>query len=219
VSDTFTFGDASTLPMEPLNYIGRQVQGDWVLLDQRDEDLFADAAIVTSQADWSLAFDAGMSFKEWHGPVPLANELGIFERALKYMLHIQHGSPVRRLNWTMTISPRLDTSPEQYPLWGPYNFSVTPENVAQKVHLRVELQALFRLPRSNGLAFSIRGYLISLEELATYPRWAKRLHRVLTNLHPDLSEYKGLDGYRQHAIDWLKQFDDGQDIWLGTQPE
>ncbi len=219
VSDTFTFGDASTLPMEPLDYIGRQVQGDWVLLDQRDEDLFADAAIVTSQADWSLAFDAGMSFKEWHGPVPLANELGIFDRALKYMLHIQHGSPVRRLNWTMTINPRLDTSPEQYPLWGPDNVSVTPENVAQKVHLRVELQALFRLPRSNGLAFSIRGYLISLEELSTYPRWAKRLHRVLTNLHPDLSEYKGLDGYRQHAIDWLKQFDDGQDIGLGTQPE
>ncbi|MCX4187071.1 heme-dependent oxidative N-demethylase family protein [Methylophaga sp. OBS4] len=219
IGQSFTFGDEGTLPMEPFEYIARQVQGDWILLDQRDEDLFADAGMVTSQADWSMAFDAGMSFKEWHGPVPQANELGIFDRALKYLLHLQYGSPVRRLNWTMTINPRLDTSPENYPLWGPDNMSVTPENVAEKVHLRVELQALFRLPRSNAIAFSVRGYLISLKDLATYPRWAKRLHRVLQNLHPDLSEYKGLDNYRQMAIDWLAPLDDGEELELGTHPE
>jgi len=219
ISQSFTFGDVGTLPQEPFEYISRQVQGDWVLLDQRDEDLFADAGMITSQADWSMAFDAGMSFKEWHGPVPQANEIGIFDRALKYLLHLQYGSPVRRLNWTMTVNPRLDTSPEKYPLWGPDNTSVTAENVAQKVHLRVELQALFRLPRSNAIAFSVRGYLISVEDLATYPRWAKRLHRVLSNLHPDLSEYKGLDNYRQLVIDWLAPMDDGAELELGTHPE
>jgi hypothetical protein len=83
----------------------------------------------------------------------------------------------------------------------------------------VELQALFRLPRSNAIAFSVRGYLISLKDLATYPRWAKRLHRVLQNLHPDLSEYKGLDNYRQIAIDWLAPMDDGEELELGTHPE
>lgn len=219
IDQQFVFGDESTLPMEPFEFVGRQVQGDWIILDQRDDDLFADMGIVTSQADWSMAFDAGMSFKEWHGPVPQANEIGIFDRALKYLLHLQYGSPVRRLNWTMTINPRLDTSPENYPLWGPDNASVTPENVADKVHLRVELQALFRLPRSNAIAFSVRGYLISLRDLATYPRWAKRLHRVLKQLHPDLSEYKGLDNYRQLAIDWLAPMDDGAELELGTHPE
>lgn len=219
ISDSFVFGDASTLPMEPMEYIGRQVQGDWILLDQRDDDLFADGGIVTGQADWSMAFDAGMSFKEWHGPVPRANEIGVFDRALKYLLHLQLGSPVRRLNWTMTINPRLDTSPETYPTWGPDRASVTPDNVAQKVHLRVELQSLFRLPRSNGIAFSVRAYLISLEDLATYPRWAKRLHRILKGLHPDLAEYKGLVNYKDTAVQWLSQFDDGADLGIGTQPE
>ena len=140
-------------------------------------------------------------------------------RALKYLLHLQYGSPVRRLNWTMTVNPRLDTSPEEFPLWGPDNASVTPENVGEKVYLRVELQALFRLPRSNAIAFSVRGYLISLDELITYPKWAKRLRRVLTNLHPDLSEYKGLDLYRQTVIDWLEPLEDGAELGLGTQPE
>ena len=31
----------------------------------------------------------GMSFHEWHGPVPLAHELGVFDRALKYLLNLQ----------------------------------------------------------------------------------------------------------------------------------
>ncbi|EMR13509.1 hypothetical protein MPL1_04687 [Methylophaga lonarensis MPL] len=219
IDQQFRFGDASTLPMPPFEFITRQVQGDWIIMDQRDDDLFADMGMVTSQADWSIAFDAGMSFKEWHGPVPQANEIGVFDRALKYLLHLQYGSPVRRLNWTMTVNPRLDTSPENYPFWGPDNVSVTPENVGDKVYLRVELQALFRLPRSNAIAFSVRGYLISLNELVTYPRWGKRLHRILKGLHPDLSEYKGLDHYRQTVIDWLAPMDDGADLGLGTQPE
>ena len=34
--------------------------------------------MVTTQADWSLEFDLGMSFREWHAPVPLAHEAGVF---------------------------------------------------------------------------------------------------------------------------------------------
>jgi hypothetical protein len=69
------------------------------------------------------------------------------------------------------------------------------------------------------MAFSIRCYLISLDELVTFPRWAKRLHRVLKSLHPDLIEYKGLTNYHQMMLDYLAPMDDGADIGLGTQPE
>lgn len=219
INDSFTFGDASTLPMEPFEYVGRQVQGDWTILDQRDNDLFVDAGIVTSQADWSLKFDAGMSFMQWHAPVPQAHKMGIFERALKYLLNLQYGSPVRRLNWTMTINPRLDTSPENYEQWGQDRNTVTPQNAGEKVHLRVELQTLYRLPRSNSIVFSIRSYLISLQDLASHPNWAKRLHRILNDLHPDLVEYKGLTKYLPATLQWLSQFDDGAPLPLGTQPE
>ncbi|MBR9884824.1 MAG: DUF3445 domain-containing protein, partial [Oceanospirillales bacterium] len=135
IKDSFTFGDSSTLPMPPMEYIGRQVQGDFALLDQRDGDLFLDAGIVTCPADWSLAFDAGMSFKEWHGPVPLAHGMGVFDRALKYLCAIPQGRPVRRLNWTLTINARMDTSPETYPQWGTDRPSVTRANVGENVHL------------------------------------------------------------------------------------
>jgi len=207
IRQAFTFGDAATLPYGPLEYITRQAQGDFVVMDQRDNNLFADAGMVTAQADWSLAFDVGMSFQEWHGPVPMAHEMGVFDRALKYLLMLQQGRPVRRLNWTMTVNPRLDTSPETYPEWGPDRAGVTLENVGGKLHLRVELQALFRLPRSNGMLFSIRCYLASLEELATNPAWAVRLHRVLRSLPQPLVEYKGLVRTRPVALAWLSRFE------------
>jgi hypothetical protein len=99
----------------------------------------------------------------------LAHELGVFDRALKFLLNLRLGAPVRRLNWTMTVHPRLDTSPENYPFWGPDRAAVTALNAGDLVHLRVELQGLWRLPRSNAVVFSIRCYLISLRELVTVP--------------------------------------------------
>jgi hypothetical protein len=219
IDDEFTFGDTSTLRYPPMEYITRQCQGDFCLLDQRDGDLWMDSGMVTSQADWSLDFDIGMSFKEWHAPVPLAHEVGIFDRALKFLLAMQIGRPVRRLNWTMTINPRLDTSPENYHKWGTDRTTVTPENVGDKVHLRVELQALWRLPRSNAIVFSIRGYLIKMREVATIPKWSRRLHRVLKTLPPELAAYKGLTRYQQMTIDWLAKHDDGAPTTPGVWPE
>jgi hypothetical protein len=219
LDESFIFGDAETLPRPPLEYIGRQAQGDFVLMDQRHGDLWIEAGMVTTQADWSLDFDLGMTFKEWHGPVPLAHEMSVFDRALKYLLNLRIGQPVRRLNWTMTVHPRLDTSPENYPLWGPDRAAVTAQNAGDLVHLRVELQGLWRLPRSNAIVFGIRCYLISVRELASIPKWARRVHRVLRNLHPALVEYKGLARYRDAVVEWLAPFDDGAPTTSGAGPE
>ncbi len=219
VDQKFVFGDSSTLPLQPLDYIGRQAQGDFVVMDQREGDLWIEAGMVTAQADWSLDFDIGMTFKEWHGPVPLAHEMNVFDRALKYLLNLRLGQPVRRLNWTMTVHPRLDTSPENYPHWGRDRGTVTAQNAGDLVHLRVELQGLWRLPRSNAILFGIRCYLISVRELATIPKWARRVHRVLKGLHPALVEYKGLARYRDAVVEWLAPYDDGSPTSSGTSPE
>ncbi len=219
IRDEFTFGDPSTLPREPLDYITRQAQGDFVVMDQREGDFFIEAGMVTTPADWSLDFDMGMTFKEWHGPVPLAHEMNVFDRALKFLLNLRLNEPVRRLNWTMTINPRLDTSPEFYPRWGKDRATVTADNVADKAHIRVELQGLWRLPRSNAILFGIRCYLLSIREVATVPKWARRSHRALRDLHPALVDYKGLTRYRDFAVAWLSQYDDGLPTTPGNGPD
>ena len=219
IDDTFTFLDESTLPYGPLEYITRQTQGDFAVLDQRENNLWMDAGMVTSQADWSLDFDIGMNFFEWHAPVPRAAEMGIFQRALKFLLNIQQDTPSRRLNWTMTVNPRLDTSPETYPEWGPEMRTLTPENVGEKQFLRVELQTFFRLPRSNGLLFPIRCYLCALQDITAVPKWGRRLHRVLRDLPDDLATYKGFLVNKPMIVEYLSKFDDGAPTSPGIYPD
>ncbi len=219
IEEKFTFMDNATLPYEPLEYITRQTQGDFAVLDQRDENLWMDAGIATTQADWSLDFDIGMNFFEWHAPVPRAHEMGVFQRALKFLLNVQQNQPYRRLNWTLTVDPLLDTSPENYDKWGVMRSSVTPENVGEKMYLRVELQTFFRLPRSNGLLFPIRCYLCRFDDLVTIPKWGRRLHRVLRDIPEDLATYKGFIDNRDHLVSWLSQYDDGKPTSPGIWPE
>ncbi len=209
IDQKFTFLDESTLPYGPMEYITRQAQGDWTLQDQRDDDLWMEAGMVTTQADWSLDFDIGMRFHEWHAPVPMAHEMGVFDRALKFLLNLQLGAPVRRFNWTMTIDPLLDTAPETYPVWGPTRASLTPDTVGSRMHLRVELQTLIRLPRSNAILFPIRCYLIRFDELVTVPKWGRRLHRVVRDIPDALAAYKGFLRNRDLMAGYLSQFDDG----------
>ena len=219
IETSFIFGDASTLPYQPLEYITRQCQGDFSLQDQRDNNLWLDAGMVTTQADWSLDFNVGMNFTEWHGPVPIAHNIGVFDRALKFLLNLQQGRPVRRLNWTHTINPRLDTSPEKFHKWGIDRTTLTPENIGKKLHLRVELQSLIRMPRSNAILFPIRAYMISYEDLVSMPKWGRRLHRVIRDLPPELVDYKGLSRYHQIAVAYLAKHDDGAPTSSGCQPD
>ncbi|ADE38481.1 heme-dependent oxidative N-demethylase family protein [Candidatus Puniceispirillum marinum] len=219
IDDSFVFMDNTTLPYAPMEYITRQAQGDFCVLDQRDDNLWMDAGMVTTQADWSLDFDIGMNFFEWHAPVPRAHEMGIFKRALKFLLAIQQGTPARRLNWTLTVNPLLDTSPENYHKWGIEKASLTPENVGEKQYLRVELQTFFRLPRSNALVFPIRCYLIKFADLVTIPKWGRRLHRVLRDIPDDLATYKGFIANRELLVSYLSQFDDGAETSPGVWPD
>ncbi len=209
IEQRFTFLDDTTLPCGPMEYITRQTQGDFTLQDQRDDNLWIEAGMVTTQADWSLDFDIGMSFHEWHAPVPLAHEMRVFDRALKFLLNLQLGAPVRRFNWTMTVDPLLDTSPENYPKWGPSKTTMTAETIGHRQHLRVELQTLHRLPRSNAIVFPIRCYLIRFEELVTVPKWARRLHRVVRDIPDELATYKGFLRNKPLMLDYLSKYDDG----------
>lgn len=202
----FVYGDDATLPAPPLKWVSSQVQEDIVLLDQR-EQLYGDAGVVTFAADWSMAFDVGMSFLEIHGPVPRIRDAGIITRAHEFLLRLQPHAPYRRTNWTMTIGRRLDVATELYPEWGPDREiiqRVDDEAFGRLVHLRVEVQHLIRLPDSGAVMFLIRTYLMPLEVLASIEPWRRRTAKVLAELPSDMADYKGIIKYRDRAAAWLE---------------
>jgi hypothetical protein len=208
VEKTFTIGNEESLPEGPLRFAGEQVQEDLVLLDQREDELWADAGLVTFAADWSLNFDVGMAFQDVHGPVPpRVHEEGIFTRAERFIMRLQPGQAYRRTNWSMTAGHRLDTSTENAPSWTPERrrmIAEAPDGLAERLHLRVEVQHLVRLAPSGAVLFLIRTYLLSLQDLALVPQWRHRFASVLDDLPDDVADYKGLTRFRQAAVDYLR---------------
>ena len=202
----FVHGDPSSLPQEPLAFIGDQVQEDIVLLDQREGQLFVDAGLVTFASNWSFGFDLGMSFLEIHGPVPRVHDTGVIARAQKLLLRLQPDAPYRRTNWSLAAGGRLDLSTETYPDWGSARsriLEVDDATFGAEVHLRVEVQHLLRLPESGCVMFLIRTYQLPLESVAEVEPWRDRLAAVLAELPEDMAEYKGFLPYRERAVDWL----------------
>lgn len=196
-------GDEASIGARPLEWIGRQVQDDIVLLDQREGALWGDAGLVTFAADWSMHFDVGMSFLQIHGPVPRVHEEGIMPRAQQFIMRLQVGQVYRRTNWTMTVDRRLDTSTETYPEWGRDRRLLTPAEAGHRLHLRVEVQHLLRLPQTGTIMFLIRTYMLSLAEVSLVPTWRDQLAAVLAELPQDIVDYKGLTRVRDKAVNWL----------------
>lgn len=200
----FTIGDDESLSTSPLHFLGSQIQDDIVFLDARQDALWLDAGLVTFAADWSLGFDVGMNFLEVHHPVPRVKEERIVSRAEQFLLRLQPGDQYRRTNWTMTVDRRLDTSTETYPDWAQDRSLIVEDvDLPGRLHLRVEVQHMIRLPRSAALLFLIRTHLLPLVDIAKVPAWRKTLGHVLAELPEDMAEYKGIIRYRKAASDWL----------------
>jgi dimethylamine monooxygenase subunit A len=214
ISQDFTPGDPATLPSGPLEFIGRQVVEDLVLLDEREDHLWADAGLVTFASGWSFPFVAGMSFREIHGPVPRANPDGVFARAEAFLMRLQPGEVYRRLNWTFQPGRMLDRSMDACTTWMPEVAhmlaalsSAGPDDaeLARNVYLRVELQHLVRLETSGAVLFLIDTRFLSLADLASVPEWATRAIAVLAELPQDMADYKGLTGLRPGIIECLRR--------------
>jgi len=84
----------------------------------------------------------------------------------------------------------------------------------------VELQGLWRLPRSNAIIFGIRCYLISVQELAHHSQMgAARTTACSRTCIPRWSTTRGLTRYRDAVVEWLAPFDDGAPTTPATEPE
>lgn len=201
----FVYGDCSSLPYEPLDFIGRHVQEDLFYIAQRDEDLYMDAGQLCFPANWSIAFDAGMTFTEWHSPVPHFSDSGMAEKVKKFLMKMEAGKPWTRLNWTLTVEPILDTFPETFDDWGVKKEQITNQNAGQLVYLRTEDQRLFRMPGSNGILFSIHTYLLPISELTKNVDWLKRFYHVLLDLPDYMAEYKGFSSYKTKLLAYLEK--------------
>jgi hypothetical protein len=206
----FTIGDEDSLPCGPLEYIGRQVTEDLVLLDAREGHLHADAGLVSFASSWSFPFVAGMAFQEIHDVVPRA--MGVFERAEAFLMRLPPGDAYKRVNWTFQPGRLLDRSMDSHARWKPdaerflrrvRQGDVGDAEFGAHVRLRIEVQHLVALETSGAVLFLIDTRFLRLAGLAQVPEWARRTVAVLEELPDDMAGYKGLTDLRPRILAYL----------------
>ncbi|KXJ20554.1 hypothetical protein AC249_AIPGENE7309 [Exaiptasia diaphana] len=80
------------------------------------------------------------------------------------------------------------------------------EKTGHVLTLRCEYQTLRKLEKSKAIIFSIRTYQMRLEDFKNFPREdTEMLIEAIENIHPDFIEYKGVDHWKEAALQYLKR--------------
>ncbi len=190
----FCLGDASSLPCEPLDWAGRQIQEDLVLLDPRGGH-----AIIAGQLcfanDWSLATHLGMDFLDIHLPTPQTTMPSV-QAGQRLLDSLKPGRTVWRLNWNFKHSPQLDLSTRRQARYVAEMTAraahLTADMVGRELYLRVERQTLTRLAQTRVVVFGIHTYISRLEDEAADPQRARRMLNVLNSAPQDVKDYKAI---------------------------
>lgn len=198
----FRYGDSSTLPWPPLDWIGRQVQEDLLVLD----GTVASCPLVAGQLcfanRWSLEEKLGRSFLEIHGPVPgFGEQIG---RSSSLLLErLKTDRPVWRYNWSLVLGGELDLSTKMFAVAQAHMPAVTAANCGEVCYFRTERQTLARLPQTGAVLFTVHTYRTPLGALARDPAWARRFLEVLDGLSPALLAYKGVASVAEPLHEYL----------------
>ncbi|GAA4457486.1 DUF3445 domain-containing protein [Nibrella saemangeumensis] len=201
----FTFGDAASLPLEPLDWAGRQVQEDLLLLAGDEPHLVAGQLCFGN--GWSLDEKLSLSFWNLHGPVSSIVK-PMMQAAQKFMERLPAGRPVWRLNWSLKLTDQLDLTSrhtadlnQQLAELLP---NLTPTNIGQHLFVRIERQTLTRLPQSGAILFGIHTYQNRLDNEAADPERALRIGQVVSTTPPAMLEYKGITPFLEPLLAYLQ---------------
>ncbi|WP_338877087.1 DUF3445 domain-containing protein [Spirosoma sp. SC4-14] len=202
---SFRPGIIDSLPLAPLDWVGRQVQEDLVVLSGNDITLIAGQLCFGN--GWCLDEKIGLPFWQIHAPiVPIVEPMMVASQKLMQRLPAER--PVWRLNWSIKHTDQLDMTcrhteslnqllADQLP-------TMTVETISKQLYLRIERQTLTRLPNSGAILFGIHTYQNRLDrELAERPEAARQLLNVLRTTPPAMIAYKGIAHYLPVLINYL----------------
>ncbi len=176
----------------PLGQVGRMVQEDFCLLEQRaeGEEYRLTAAILCFPSRWSLAEKLGHPLTHIHGPVPDYTD-DLAKRVNRLFEGVQVGRPLWRANWTVHPTDELHQPSGDWR-----------QAEDGPLHIRVERQTFLRLPRSQAVVFGIRTYVDPLSALTDAQAFA--LREALGPLEANEIEYRGGADLHRATLDALR---------------
>ncbi|MFL5359083.1 heme-dependent oxidative N-demethylase family protein [Archangium sp.] len=198
----FTPGREDSLPLAPLDWLGRQVQEDLLLMDGTREGLPLVAGSLCFPSGWCLDEKLGRPVLDIHTPVPgFGAKLGA--STVRLMRGLKPGRPVTRVNWAFSVTDRLDLEPASFPEWRHLFEGITARNAGERCFLRLERQTLSLLPRTGAILFTIHTYRAPVASEVQEPARRRRLAAVLRTVPADTLTYKRITPYLEPLLAWL----------------
>ncbi|MBA2396723.1 MAG: DUF3445 domain-containing protein [Ktedonobacteraceae bacterium] len=200
----FVFGKSESLPQAPLDWVGRQVQEDLLVLQRTEEG--GSMVLVAGQLcfpnAWCLDDKMEQAFLDIHQSVPLfAEYLGRSSTLLLDRLKIERA--VWRLNWSIKATSRLNHTPHFHYEEQQASQELTYENIGERCFLRIERQALTRLPRTNAVLFTIHTYQYSLDQAVCDVDRARRMFNVMKTVPEEVLAYKAITPFAPALLHYL----------------
>ena len=190
----FIRGDAASLPLEPLDWVGRQLQEDLVLVSAD-----ADAAFVGGQLcfpnGWAIGDRLGRSFMTIHERTPTTTMPSV-HAGTRLLSAMKPGKTLWRMSWNFKLTDQLDLSTKHKPRYKA-DFALrapllTPETAGREIFIRIERQTFTRLPNSPFVLFGVHTYNSRLETEAADPERARRILAVIRGAPEDVKTYKAI---------------------------
>jgi len=201
---TFVLGEPDSLPLPPLDWLGRQVQEDLLMLDgSGTEGIPLVAGHLCFPNAWCLDDKIGKSFLGIHHPVPLfAQYLGRSTSLLLERLKV--GRPVWRVNWSIKGTNRLNHMPRFSYEEEQAAQDFTVENIGEHCFLRLERQTLSRLPLTSGILFTIRTYQAPIATVIHNAEYVRRIAGVVRTMPEELLHYKSIATYKDVLLNYFE---------------
>lgn len=182
---------------DPGSILGTSWEPDFLLLHRRGGEQYQlVGGCVCFPSSWRLRDKIGRPLSEIHDPVPGLNQ-AMAPAIDKFLTKLKPGVAWLRSNWGMTPTADLNYHPDLHrpPLGKPES----PDHV----FIRIEDQALVKLPKSDGILFGIRLVIVPLSKLMLNPAATRGLKRALRTMPGNIATYKSLTEARPAIDDWL----------------
>ena len=172
---------------------------DFALIDGDDATIPWLAVCLPSR--WAPEDKVGRHFAEVHAPVA---DNALLVSASEQLARLVTGTDRwERVVWTISADPRLHQHPARVSTGWP--LAADADAIGALAVFRHEYQTFIPLPGRRQAVFTIHVESEPLASAFSHRSDALRVHASLASMSPAVLAYRGLDGVRDHLLDWLVQ--------------
>lgn len=177
------------------------VSDDLCVMTDQGEAFCLSVASLCTPTFWSLADKAGQPLSGLHSPVP-GGDPKLAARIYRIFRSLQSDMVLERFNWTVQLDGERFT-PSSEPMKRELA-SLSAEQAANRLFLRVERQTIRKLPETGAVLFTIRICVDPLPPILKGPANRQAFEKAWSETDPALAEYKGWPHYEaavRHSLE------------------